>query len=398
MPRSSWCTSGCSSTDTDEKVKVNSSDTTGYLFPKLCAWTNITLTEVEQSVGNWCVRIDGPTMPCTPTLTAADATVTITQPTPCNRVIKSNCCENNDKYVAVNAWCTPGYLIDQIVWIDPIKIDQVWCQLRVSFDGSSLPDLDRKVAVNAWCNPDYLDPLIVNTSSIRKNVAACKMWFDIDPGRVWFKRPWAKIGIGTRKDYTNLTLNQEQTLPTGPLAFTFPVTEAHPSFQSMITTEADHITIPLTGLYMVTMKGTAEVNDWVHAIRLYLQSSNDDADWGLDHKYGAAYSSWALTSVVSKGSLYGTSTTSTGNKIWWGWLMIVSFWQSEVFKFNQWDKIRLVLKYSTYVDDKHRKSTTGHICIPGTDGGYVTPAATTGRGKRAGMTLSAAYVGDVWVM
>jgi len=399
MPRgscSSWSSSSCCP-DVDEKVRVNSSDNAGFLFPKLCAGNNITLTEVEQSAWVWCVRIDGPDVPCTPTLTAADASITVTQPTPCNRVIKANCCDNADKFVATNAWCTPGYLIDQIIWVNPIKVDQVWCQVQISFDGSSLPDIDQKVAVNAWCTPDYLDPLIYNTPSILKEVNACKMWFNINPWRSGFKRPRAKIGIWNRQELwwplkPPLPIDREDIW-----SFLLPQKEAHADFQSMISAD-NVITIPKAWPYMVTMKGIAEINDWVHAARLFLQSSNADADGGLDDKFSASYSSWALDSVISKCSIWGTTTTSTWNKIWWWGLMVLWFGQSDLFIFAQWDTVRPVLKYSTFVNDKYRKSSAGHITLPGTDWGRVTPPATSWRGKRAWVTLSVHYVWDTWII
>jgi hypothetical protein len=359
--------------DTDQYVAVSADDRAWRLLDKICAGNNITVS-LGWTPWSRCVVIDWPDIHDPTVVTSVDNTVTVTYDAPTNTYdLSVNCCDQEDKFVAVWVGCTPDYLenvlVPQAGW--PITITKVWCDLEVGFNPAVIPDLDKKVAVQSTCDWEYLEDALLDGFGTLAVVSGCTMKIDIDETWEKFFRPWARITLQDNQFYDCGTIWDFDTVVLW-------MTDTAGNDAGMHV-NSNIITITKAWPYRVSFSGKVEVNDHIVAFRVSLNSSRNEYDWVIDHKYWAGSTNGSITSTWPALSLY------TGGMIW-------SVWQSVVLDLDVWDTLWLNLKVDAAVSPfANPQSATGQVRLVGNVGSIFTPAVN---GSRIWLSLEASYVWD----
>ena len=283
---------------------------------------------------------------------------------PCDQIItlRVDCCEYEDKLVAVEPDCEPWYLVDQIISDpgSPIIVYAQDCKVRIWFNPDLIPDLDSKVAVDSSCEAWYLEDQVLGWDGILITKIDCQLEWSIDPTDDIWLRPWARITLDTT--YDNSTIPDGNEWGTDIIWLT--ITDTNDPTMLIVP---NRISITKAWVYHVGFKWVVEFNDAVHAFRVLMLSNNTANVWALDDKHSAGRTSGSFTGGDKLGLWPNTMSLPVG--------------QTNIIRCQLGEVIRPAIRWSITVDVP-KVNIQGQIVIVGNSGSSITPpfAASTTNG------------------
>ena len=315
-------------------VSVVANDAPDYLLNKLLEWDGIVI-DVSWPPGNQQVEITNDGIL---NITSNDWSINITISDWIADL--SWCCD--DKFVKVSAndtdaWYLSDKLTVEATWPLELTIQNVWHDeyYELSFDESKLIIDDELVAVESGKTPWYLDDIIVAWVGLITTVAWDNLDIDLDDTSDIWKRPCARRTLQRTFEITGITNGTTQTTAVNDAWSNYFWNYDITNDANMFATY-DVITITKAWMYKVFLNGTAEINKWVAALRVFLATTNAWEPYPLDIRYGWPTTTWDYAS---------------GNALSLGYR--AQRWNCSGFNFvnlDVWDILGLVVKASAEVD------------------------------------------------